>query len=207
MLLLCVICLRSFVGGLHNAAVANEAALRAHFAACGEIASVRVMPAKSVAFVEFATRGAAETAVQNMHHASAIGGTRIHVNWANAPSTQHRHGSSQSGNSNPRAGNAAGNNDDNETAEHVGGVDGESNAAAAADAAGAEGDGDGGDDAGDHDDDAGDADGDDARDTPATEPATSARGSAAAAPAAPAAAAGSAATPYASLGAAAVDTW
>jgi pre-mRNA-splicing factor RBM22/SLT11 len=71
-----------FVGGVTS--TVTEQALRAVFDrhAAG-ISSLRILPDKSIAFIDFATRDAAEAAIAEKNGRIEVADARLHVGWAN----------------------------------------------------------------------------------------------------------------------------
>lgn len=69
-----------FVGGLTS--LITEAELRERFGASGEIAGVRMIADKGIAFVEMRSRQGAEAAVQALHGRLNVSGARLSVKWA-----------------------------------------------------------------------------------------------------------------------------
>lgn len=72
------------VGGMEGGAI-TEIELRDAFNAFGELASVRLIHAKFIAFVEFTTREAAEAAAKALHNNLTLQGLRLRVTWATRP--------------------------------------------------------------------------------------------------------------------------
>ena len=72
------------VGGMEGGAI-TEMELRDAFYAFGELASVRLISAKFIAFVEYTTREAAEAAAKALHNNLTLQGLRLRVTWATRP--------------------------------------------------------------------------------------------------------------------------
>lgn len=72
------------VGGMEGGSI-TEMELRDAFYAFGELASVRLIHAKFIAFVEYTTREAAEAAAKALHNNLTLQGLRLRVTWATRP--------------------------------------------------------------------------------------------------------------------------
>jgi pre-mRNA-splicing factor RBM22/SLT11 len=72
------------VGGMEGGAV-TETEMREAFYGFGEVAGVRMVPAKHLAFVEYTTREAAEAAAKALHNNLTLQGLRLRVSWALRP--------------------------------------------------------------------------------------------------------------------------
>lgn len=72
------------VGGMEGGNI-TEQDLRDQFYAFGELASVRVIPRQSIAFVEYTSRSAAEAAASTLHNNLMINGLKLKLTWAFRP--------------------------------------------------------------------------------------------------------------------------
>ncbi|KAL2095221.1 hypothetical protein ACEWY4_009940 [Coilia grayii] len=68
-----------YVGGLGDTITDSE--LRNHFYQFGEIRTITVVPRQQCAFIQFATRGAAEAAAEKSFNKLIIHGRRLNVKW------------------------------------------------------------------------------------------------------------------------------